>query len=106
MLRLGIVMLATVFSAGQAMAFCYDTLGCDDTDRFSKSYLRRLSCNALFEVRNGIYFQEGLCFQTDRALEMFGDAGCFVDDPADVELSRIERYNVSQVAAVERQKGC
>lgn len=106
MSRLLIAAILSLLTAGPAMAWCYEDLGCDDEDRFSRSDLRRLSCQALYEVRNGIYFQNGLCFQTDRALDIFGDDGCYIDDPADVRLNRVERFNVGAIAAVERQKGC
>lgn len=96
----------TLLTSSQAMAWCYEDIGCDDSDRFTRSDLRQLSCQALYEVRNGIYFQHGLCFTTKRALNTFGDDGCYVDDPADVELNRTERYNITTIAAVERQKGC
>ena len=96
----------TLLTSGQAMAWCYEDIGCDDSDRFRRSDLRQLSCQALYEVRNGVYFQNGLCFHTDRALDIFGDDGCYIDDAEDVELNRVERYNISQIVAVERQKGC
>lgn len=103
-----IVMAAviTLLTSGQAMAWCYEDIGCDDEDRFTRSDLRQLSCQALYEVRNGIYFQNGYCFKTARALDIFGDDGCWVEDQEDVELNRVERYNISQIVAVERQKGC
>lgn len=104
--RILIAAAVTLLTAGQSMAACYELIGCDDEDRFRRSDLRKLSCQALYEVRNGIYFQNGLCFSTDRALDIFGDDGCYIDDPEDVKLSNVERFNISQIAAVERQKGC
>ena len=104
--KLLIAAAVTLLSSSQAMAWCYEDIGCDDEDRFRRSDLRQLSCQALYEVRNGIYFQNGLCFSTDRALDIFGDDGCYVDDPGDVALNRTERYNITTIASVERQKGC
>ena len=106
MQKLLIAAAVTLLTGGQAMAWCYEDIGCDDEDRFRRSDLRQLSCQALYEVRNGIYFQNGLCFQTDRALDIFGDDGCWVEDAGDVELSRIESYNVTAISNEERRRGC
>jgi hypothetical protein len=106
MLKFAVALVAVLMSSGQAMAWCYEDIGCDDEDRFRRSDLRRLSCQALYEVRNGIYAQNGYCFKTERAINTFGNEGCWIEDQEDVQLSSVERYNVSQIVAVERQKGC
>lgn len=106
MRRLLLAAIVSMLSAGQAMAWCYENIGCDDEDRFRRQDLRHLSCDALWEVRNGIYFQNGYCFKTDRALDAFGDDGCWVEDQEDVRLSTIERQNVQTIVAVEASKGC
>ena len=103
------VLIATFLSlaaAGPALAYCYEDIGCDDTDRFSGRDLRQLSCQALYEVRNGIYFQNGYCFKTERALDLFGDDECYVEDMEDVRLNANERNNAALIISVEKQKGC
>jgi hypothetical protein len=106
MRRILIAAAMLLLTATQTMANCYELIGCDDEDRFRRSDLRQLSCQALYEVRNGIYFQNGYCFKTDRALDIFGDDGCWIENQEDVSLNRVERYNISQIVAVERQRGC
>lgn len=106
MLKLVVATVAVLLTSGQAMAWCFEDIGCTDEDRFRRADLRRLSCSALYEVRNVMYFENGYCFKTDRALDIFGDDGCYIDEQEDVRLSAVERFNISQVAAVERQKGC
>ena len=101
-----LVALAMLASTGAAMANCYENIGCDDSDRFQRSDLRRLSCQSLWEVRNWIYKQNGFCFQTDRAASYFGNQGCYVTSQAAVRLNAYERDNVAAIRAVERAKGC
>ena len=98
--------LSMLAATGPAMANCYETIGCDDSDYFSRSDLRQFSCQALWEVRNAIYDQNGFCFQTERAARFFGNAGCWVDDQGQVRLNAYERENVATIRSVERSKGC
>jgi hypothetical protein len=89
-----------------AMANCYEILGCDDSDYFTRADLNRLSCQALWEVRNIVYAQNGYCFQTDRGRAMFSNDGCWITDQAKVSLNAYERRNVAAIRAVEQAKGC
>ena len=98
--------VALLFTGGSAFANCYENIGCDDSEVFARSDLRRLSCQALWEVRNAIYFQNGYCFKTERALDVFGNEGCFVTNQSRVRLNQFERQNISRIVAVEKQKGC
>jgi len=101
-----VLALAMVAATGPAMANCYEGIGCDDGDYFSRGDLRQLSCQALWEVRNAIYDQNGFCFQTDRAARFFGNAGCSVNNQSQVRLNVYERSNVEAIRSVERSKGC
>lgn len=101
-----IAAVLSVVTAGPALAFCYENIGCDDSERFSRSELRRLSCQSLYEVRNAIYFQNGYCFKTERALGIFGDDECWVEDMEDVRMNVYERNNAALILSVEKQKGC
>jgi len=98
--------VAALLTAGPALANCYENIGCDDSDVFARSDLRRLSCQALWEVRNAIYFQNGYCFRTDRAIDFFGNEGCYVTNQSRVRLNEFERENVARISALEKQKGC
>lgn len=92
--------------ASPALAECYDDLGCTDSGVFSRSDLRHLSCQGLWEVRNEIYYENGFCFVTERAIDFFGNDECTVRNQSRVRLSTIERENIARIAAIEKQRGC
>ena len=102
-IALALLLLA---STGPALANCYDDLGCTDSDHFSKSDLRGLSCENLWVVRNTIYQENGYCFKTQRAIDYFGNEQCTTTNMSAVRLSQIEQFNIGQIVAVERQMGC
>jgi len=60
------------------------------------------SCYALWYERNQIYARNGYCFQTQRAIDVFG-RGCF---PPYGRLSGWERDRVNQLQYLERANGC
>jgi hypothetical protein len=64
--------------------------------------LRYMSCGELWYARNAIYAQSGYCFQTSRAIRVFGRA-CF---PPYGRLSAYEQRRVNEITAWERRKGC
>lgn len=64
--------------------------------------LRYMSCGELWYARNAIYAQNGYCFQTRRAIRVFGRA-CF---PPYGRLSPYEQRRVNDITAWERRKGC
>lgn len=98
--------LMVMAMTGSAMAACYEDIGCSDSDKWSKADLKQFSCNALWELRNGIYFENGYCFQTERAIDFFGNDECTVTKQSKVRLNSYERANIAAVAAVEKAKGC
>jgi hypothetical protein len=103
------LIIAAVLSlavTGPVLADCYEDIGCTDSDVFSRSDLRQLSCENLWEVRNEIYYENGYCFQTDRAIDFFGNDECHVTNQSRVRLNSVERQNVQSIVAVERQKHC
>jgi hypothetical protein len=102
-IALAVLLLA---AAGPALANCYENIGCTDTDHFSKSELRGLSCQNLWVVRNTIYQENGYCFKTQRAINYFGNDQCTTTNMSAVPLSQIETFNIGQIVAVERQMGC
>ena len=64
------------------------------------------SCNQLWHARNSIYKNAGYCFQTQRGIRAFGNAGCQYDNQADVPLSDHDRNTIDALKAMERQQGC
>ena len=96
-------MLATVNAAEAA---CYEGIGCSDSQKFPEAELRKLSCQALYEVRNIAYKDNGYCFQTENAIAAFGNQGCSITSQSKVRLNSFERYNVGLIRKVARRKGC
>jgi hypothetical protein len=97
---------AMILTATPAAANCYEIIGCDDSEYFSRQDLSRLSCQALWEVRNAIYWQNGYCFTTARAQRVFDNSQCYVTNQSQVRLNIYERENVGRIIAAERAKGC
>jgi hypothetical protein len=108
--RSGIAMVlasALVAVAAPALAgSCFEDVGCPDDHAIPESELRQLSCDALWTVRNSIYHDNGYCFQTARALEVWSNQGCRYHDSARVPLNAYESGNVERIRTVEREKGC
>ncbi len=65
--------------------------------------LWNMSCRQLWVARNSIYKRNGYCFRTRRAINYFGNAGCWTRNP---RLSRWEQRQVNAIRRVERAKGC
>ncbi len=99
----GVILL---LSPTPAHANCYELIGCTNKDYFKASQLKQLSCQILWEVRNSIYKENGYCFHTQRAIQVFGNAGCKYDEVGDVPLNAAERHNVLAVKTAEAKKGC
>ena len=96
-----------VLAPGAASAACFENgVGCTNTHNISYSALRRLSCDALWTVRNTIYYENGYCFHTRRGQSVFDNSGCSYDDAGMVPLNNYERNNIARVTKVEREKGC
>lgn len=108
-MRLVLGFLALLAAGTAAQAACFDDLGrtgCTDREIFPTRDLRRLSCSNLWLVRNTIYDENGLCFRTKRALEIFDNDDCYVEDPGDIRFNKYERGNMDRIVRVEREKGC
>jgi hypothetical protein len=61
-----------------------------------------MSCGALWQERNSIYARNGYCFQTPRAVSIFG-RGCF---PPYGKLSGWEADRVNELQYWEKSRGC
>jgi hypothetical protein len=64
------------------------------------------NCSQLWYQRNQIFKEAGYCFNTQRGVRAFGNAGCQYDSQADVPLSDNDRDTVNQIEARERAQGC
>jgi len=63
-------------------------------------------CQRLWVERNSIYKAAGYCFNTQRGVRYFGNAGCSYDNVRDVPLSDRDRATVARIVAEERAMGC
>ncbi len=101
------VAAAVSFSAVPARAACFEGgVNCTDDHHIPRQVLRTLSCDSLWTVRNTIYRENGFCFQTDRAIAVFGNDGCWISDGARVPFNAYEQANISRIRAVEKEKRC
>jgi hypothetical protein len=64
------------------------------------------NCQQLWVERNSYYKRNGYCFRTARAINYFGNGGCFINNMGAVPLSRAERARIAQIVAQERAFGC
>ena len=108
-MRVAVAMLILLGVAPAAQAACFEDLGktgCTDRETFPQRDLRRLSCDSLWLVRNTIYDENGFCFKSAAAQGQFNNAGCYVNNAANVKLNNHERANISRIRQVEKEKGC
>ena len=73
----------------------------DATAAMARTY-RQMTCAELWYERNAIYADEGYCFETARAIRVFGEA-CF---PPYGELTRSEQRQVDLIRDWENRRGC
>jgi hypothetical protein len=71
------------------------------TPASAQSY-QAMTCDQLWYARNVIFADNGYCFKTQRAINVFGPR-CY---PPYGELSSYEQGQVDSIRSVERQKGC
>ena len=61
------------------------------------------SCQDLWVERNAIFKSFGYCFTSRRAIDYFGNGGCFTDNP---RLTPEAQRQVDRIRALERRLGC
>jgi hypothetical protein len=61
------------------------------------------SCYDLWYERNQIYADNGYCFQTDLAIETFGNDDCYTRHP---DFTHSEQKRINQIVALEKKKHC
>lgn len=106
MRRLLLAAMLAGAATGPALANCYEDIGCSDSDYYRKSDLRELDCDVLWELRNEIYYENGYCFKTKKAIRFFGNDECEYDDAEDIRFNRYEQRNISTIASVEKELQC
>ena len=89
---------ATILAAGLATAMTLTSF----SSAMAQSGYSRMSCDQLWYARNAIYAAKGYCFETDRAIAVFGP-GCF---PPYGRLSSGEKRRVAEIKKWERRRGC
>src|ERR1700730_14205461 len=65
-----------VGAAMPAAAGCFRPLGCTDNDFFRLTDLMQQRCEVLWKMRNTILKERGYCFEKEREIAVFGNAGC------------------------------
>jgi YARHG domain-containing protein len=97
---------ATIVTAAPAGAACFRPLGCTDTDFFRRTDLAQQRCEVLWKIRNTILKERGYCFEREREIAVFGNAGCRHQFANALLLNSAERDNVINIASVEKAKHC
>ena len=64
------------------------------------------TCQQFWVERNQHYKNHGYCFKTQRAIEYFGNGGCFVYNEGDLRLAPGVRARINQIVRTERAYGC
>ncbi|HEX2334866.1 MAG TPA: YARHG domain-containing protein [Hyphomicrobiaceae bacterium] len=64
------------------------------------------TCQQLWTERNQYYKNHGYCFKTPRAIDYFGNGGCYINDENAVPLTPAERARIAQIVQQERAMGC
>jgi hypothetical protein len=68
--------------------------------------LDRMSCGELWLARNEIFKAAGYCFQTERAIRQFGNAGCRFISVNELALNSSQRETVAAVLKLEAVRSC
>jgi hypothetical protein len=63
-------------------------------------------CQALWVERNTYYKQAGYCFRTRRAIEYFGNQGCYIYNEAQIVFPPHVRRRIQEIIRLERALGC
>jgi YARHG domain len=63
-------------------------------------------CDGLWIERNSYYKEAGYCFQTLRAIEVFGNDGCRTSNQAALYLPNAVRARIAAIVRMERRFAC
>ena len=64
------------------------------------------TCQQLWVERNQYTSITGYCFNTQRAIDTFGNGGCYINNENAVTVTRAERARVAKIVQQERAMGC
>ena len=67
---------------------------------------RAQDCQSLWVERNSYYKNAGYCFRTRRAIEYFGNAGCYIYDERQLQFPPGVWNRILQIRQIERALGC
>lgn len=76
------------------------------SDLSQDSSMMKLSCQALWKVRNQVFHDKGYCFPGVETQAIFNNTGCQFDKAANIPLSDSEREYVKSIRTIEETKGC
>jgi YARHG domain len=63
-------------------------------------------CQSLWVERNTYYKQAGYCFRTQRAIQYFGNGGCYIYNQEQIRFAPNIRRRIADIMRVERAWGC
>ena len=67
---------------------------------------RAQDCQALWVERNSYYKNAGYCFRTQRAIQYFGNGGCYIYDERQLQFRPGVWARIQQIRQIERAMGC
>ena len=107
--RLAAITIGVMLALGTAPALagsCFEDVGCPGDHYIPKWQLQKMSCDSLWTLRNSIFHDNGYCFKTKKARQVWSNEGCSYWNSSDVPLNIYESANVSRIKGVEQQMGC
>ncbi len=69
-------------------------------------HLLKLNCYELWYQRNTILWVAGYCFQTRRAIRIFGNGACAYHGEHDAPMTEQDRQLINSIRQIERANGC
>jgi hypothetical protein len=63
-------------------------------------------CQSLWVERNTYYKNAGYCFKTQRAIQYFGNAGCYINNESQIRFPPGIAARIQQIRGLERAMGC
>jgi hypothetical protein len=87
-----------LLSTAAAVLIAAATLGADAA--------RAQDCQSLWVERNSYYKNAGYCFRTQRAIQYFGNGGCYVTDERQLQFPPGVWARILQIRQIERAMGC
>jgi hypothetical protein len=97
-----LVLLARSAKACLAALLAFATINVSSVRPAFAQAASEMGCDELWYARNQIYARNGYCFQTDRAISVFG-RGCF---PPYGKVYGGEQRRLNDIMYWERVKGC